>query len=96
MEESVTKEWKNWMPSDDCRETRTPRHPLQNRGGETHHHRTQKYDRTVEAEELSKQVRKYQTALRKCLAKVYPDEPDPSIETICILGSPPEPAGRIR
>jgi hypothetical protein len=55
-----------------------------------------KYDRSVKTEELSSQIRKYQSALRKVLTKVYPDETDPAIEAICILGSKPEPADRDR
>lgn len=46
-----------------------------------------KYERVVTMTELLDQVRKYRTALRKCL-KVMNRENE-SIETICILGQPP-------
>lgn len=93
MEESVTKEWKKIDAA---------LSPDEKRGRIDIRYRTaagkhiiielKKYDRKVAAEELSAQVRKYQSALRKCLAKAYPDEKEPIIESICILGSAPEPA----
>ena len=49
-----------------------------------------KYDRTVQTEDLSAQIRKYKSALSKVLAKVYPGDPL-IIEAICIVGDPPEP-----
>jgi hypothetical protein len=50
-----------------------------------------RYGRTVKATELAEQVNKYRRALSKCL--VAANEPAPHfIESICILGAPPEPA----
>jgi hypothetical protein len=49
-----------------------------------------KYDRHVTATELFDQIRKYRDALDKCLKFQYPDE-FRVIESICILGFPPEP-----
>ncbi len=49
-----------------------------------------KYDRKVTVEELLVQVRKYRDALDKCLRTKFPHEIR-VIETICVLGSPPEP-----
>jgi hypothetical protein len=49
-----------------------------------------KYDRKVTVEELFVQVRKYRDALDKCLRTKFPNETR-VIETICVLGSPPEP-----
>ena len=93
MEEAVTKEWKKL----DTRLTANEK-----RGRVDIRYRTaagkhiiielKRYDRKVAAEELSTQVRKYQSALRKCLAKSSPGENESNIESICILGSPPEPA----
>lgn len=97
MEESVTKVWKKV----DAGLT-----PAEKRGRIDIRYRTaagkhiiielKKYDRPVQTEELSVQIRKYQSALRKCLANAYPDETEPTIEAICILGSRPEPADRDR
>ncbi len=93
MEESVTKEWKKLDAGLTLDEARG-RIDIRYRTAAGKHIiiELKKYDRKVQAEELSTQVRKYQSALRKCLTKAYPDEKEPSIETICILGSPPEPA----
>lgn len=93
MEESVTKEWKK-LDAGLTTDEKRGRLDIRYRTAAGKHIiiELKKYDRKVEAEELSTQVRKYQSALRKCLAKAYPDEKDPSIETICILGSSPEPA----
>ena len=49
-----------------------------------------KYDRSVEATELLAQVRKYRSALEKCLKERFPAEPR-VIECICVIGTPPEP-----
>lgn len=49
-----------------------------------------KYDRHVTATELFDQIRKYRDALEKCLKTQYPEEIR-TIESICILGFPPEP-----
>jgi hypothetical protein len=49
-----------------------------------------KYDRSVTVYELLAQVNKYQSALKKCLASKFPNEPR-VIESICILGKRPEP-----
>ncbi len=47
-----------------------------------------KYGRTVTAPNLIEQLRKYKTALEKCLSQRFPDE-SRDIEMIAILGSPP-------
>ena len=93
MEESVTKEWKK-LDAGLTTDEKRGRLDIRYRTAAGKHIiiELKKYDRKVEAEELSAQVRKYQSALRKCLVKAYPDEKEPAIETICILGSPPEPA----
>lgn len=49
-----------------------------------------KYDRNVDATELLAQVRKYRSALEKCLKEKFPNE-SRVIDCICIIGSPPEP-----
>jgi len=92
MEESVTKEWKKLDAGLSVDEKRG-RIDIRYRTAAGKHIiiELKKYDRKVEAEALSTQVRKYQSALRRCLAKAYPDDKAPIIETICILGSPPEP-----
>lgn len=97
MEEAVTKEWKKLDVSLTTDEKRG-RIDIRYRTAADKHIiiELKKYDRKVEAEELSTQVRKYQSALRKCLAKAHPDEKNPIIESICILGSSPEPADQER
>ena len=52
-----------------------------------------KYKRSVEVTELFSQVRKYKSALEKCLKEKFPLEPR-VIECICIISSPPEPRDR--
>ncbi len=37
------------------------------------------------------QIRKYRSALEKCLTKAYPNVKKHIIETICIVGSRPQP-----
>jgi hypothetical protein len=49
-----------------------------------------KYGRQNEVNDLIRQVRKYRTALRKCLQQKLPGEQH-LIESICVLGSPPTP-----
>lgn len=49
-----------------------------------------KYRRKVTVYELLAQVSKYRSGLEKCLRTKFPDETR-VIESICILGSPPEP-----
>jgi hypothetical protein len=49
-----------------------------------------KYDRKVNVDELIPQIRKYRTALEKCLKTHLPDQ-NPTIESIIILGDHPEP-----
>lgn len=92
MEESVTKEWKK-LNADLTTDEKRGRIDIRYRTAAGKHIiiELKKYDRAVSAEELSTQVRKYQTALRKCLVKAYPDEKEHAIETICLLGSPPLP-----
>jgi hypothetical protein len=93
MEESVTKEWKK-LDAGLKTDERRGRIDIRYRTAAGKHIiiELKKYDRAVTAEDLSTQVRKYQTALRKCLIKAYPDEKEHAIETICLLGSPPLPA----
>jgi hypothetical protein len=50
-----------------------------------------KYDRVVSVYALLEQVSKYEAALRKVIMTMLPNEPTPIIESICILGSPPQP-----
>lgn len=50
-----------------------------------------KYRRQVKVYELLEQVSKYESALRKILKTLHPNDPEPVVETICILGSPPRP-----
>ena len=97
MEESVTKEWKK-VDAGLTIEERRGRVDIRYRTAAGKHIiiELKKYDRPVTTEELLVQVRKYQSALRKCLAKIYPDKPEPTIEAICIIGSRPEPADRDR
>lgn len=49
-----------------------------------------RYKRKVSATELLEQVRKYKSALSKCLKTKF-HETQPFIEAICILGSAPQP-----
>ncbi|MDQ2805993.1 MAG: ATP-binding protein [Chloroflexota bacterium] len=49
-----------------------------------------KYDRSVTIYALLEQVKKYRSALKKCLKEKFPTE-SRFIEIICILGSPPTP-----
>jgi len=49
-----------------------------------------KYKRKVTAIELLEQVQKYKSALNKCLKNKF-HESQPFIESICILGSAPQP-----
>lgn len=95
MEESVMKEWKK-LDVKLTADEKKGRIDIRYRTAAGKHIiiELKKYDRTVQTEELSIQIRKYQSALRKCLAKAYPDESEPTIEAICILGSRPEPADR--
>jgi hypothetical protein len=95
MEESVTKEWKKVDAGLTMAEKRG-RIDIRYRTAAGKHIviELKKYDRSVTTVELLDQVRKYQSALRKCLAKTYPDEPEPTIEAICIIGSRPEPVDR--
>ncbi len=49
-----------------------------------------KYSRSITIFELLEQVSKYRSALDKCLRTKFPDV-SRVIESICVLGSPPEP-----
>lgn len=95
MEESVAKEWKK-LDAKLTADEKKGRIDIRYRTAAGKHIiiELKKYDRKVQTEELSTQIRKYQSALRKCLAKAYPDEPEPAIEAVCILGFRPEPADR--
>lgn len=92
MEQSVTKEWKKIDAKLSANEKQA-RIDIRYRTAAGKHIiiELKKYDRKVNTEELSTQIRKYQSALRKCLDVAYPDEKNHSIEAICILGSRPEP-----
>jgi hypothetical protein len=95
VEKSVMKEWKK-VDAGLTKEEKSGRIDIRYRTAAGKHIivELKKYDRKVKTEELSSQIRKYQSALRKALTKVYPNEPDPAIEAIFILGSKPEPADR--
>lgn len=92
MEESVTRQWKK-LDAKLTADEKKGRVDIRYRtaAGKNIIIELKKYDRPIRTEELIGQIRKYQSALRKCLAKTYPDEQDPLIETICILGSRPQP-----
>lgn len=49
-----------------------------------------KYDRSVDVYELAAQLRKYRSALAKCLKEKFPKE-NRQIEMISVLGRPPRP-----
>ena len=93
MEESVSKQWKK-IDAGLLPEERKGRTDIRYRTAAGKHIiiELKKYDRRVQTEELTSQIRKYQNALRKCLKAAYPEQTDHAIETICILGSPPQPA----
>lgn len=92
MEESIIKQWKKI----DAKLT-----PEEKKGRVDIRYRTaagkhiiielKKYNRKIQTEELTSQIRKYLSALRKCLDAAYPDTESHSMEAICILGSRPEP-----
>lgn len=50
-----------------------------------------RYTRKVSVYELLEQINKYEDALRKVVKTLRPNDNDPVIETICLLGSPPTP-----
>ena len=92
MEESVTKVWKK-IDAKLSKDERKGRIDIRYRTAAGKHIiiELKRYARKVQAEELTTQVRKYQSALGKCLKKAFPHDPEPQIEAICILGSPPAP-----
>jgi len=92
MEQSVTKEWKKTDAALTADEKRG-RVDIRYRTAAGKHIiiELKKYDRKVKTEELTTQIRKYKSALEKCLSKAYPDIKKHSIEVICIVGSRPEP-----
>ena len=92
MEESVTKEWKK-VDAKLTKEEKRGRMDIRYRTAAGKHIiiELKKYDRKVSTEELTSQIRKYVSALVKCLEKAHPDEMKPSIEVIFILGDRPEP-----
>jgi hypothetical protein len=49
-----------------------------------------RYGRKIDTIKLMEQVRKYQLAVKKVVEVAYPDQPQ-WIETVCILGHPPQP-----
>ncbi len=92
MEQSVTKEWKK-IDAGLTKEEARGRIDIGYRTAAGKHIiiELKKYDRSVQTEELTAQIRKYISALEKCLSKAYPDVKEHNIETICILGNSPEP-----
>jgi hypothetical protein len=93
MEQSVNREWKR-VDAHLTREEKRGRIDIRYRTAAGKHIiiELKKYDRTVQTEELVAQVRKYKSALEKCLTKAYPDTKQHVVEVICIVGSRPEPA----
>lgn len=91
MEQSVTKEWKA-LDARLTKDEKTARLDIRYRTAAGKHIivELKKYNRKVKATELVDQLRKYRSALEKCLKKAQPDRPR-IIECICIVGSPPEP-----
>jgi Fe-S-cluster formation regulator IscX/YfhJ len=91
MEESVTREWKG-LDAGLTEEEKAGRLDIRYRTAALKHIiiELKKYNRKVRVAELVEQVQKYQRALEKCLRKAYPNDPH-IIESICILGSAPEP-----
>ena len=96
MEEAVTKEWKK-LDAKLTKEEKSGRFDIRYRTAAGKHIviELKRYERKVEVTDLVKQVRKYQSALRKCLDKVHPGR-EHAIETICILGHRPEPSDEDR
>jgi hypothetical protein len=94
VEQSVTREWKK-IDANLTKEEKAARIDIRYRTAAKKHIiiELKKYDRKVRTEDLSVQIRKYQSALTKVLKKVYPDE-SPVIEAICIVGDRPEPEDR--
>ena len=94
MEEAVTKEWKK-VDAGLTKDEKRARIDIRYRTAAKKHIiiELKKYNRKVHTEDLSKQIRKYISALTKVLAKVYPEE-SPAIEAICIVGDRPEPQDR--
>ncbi len=92
MEQSVTKEWKK-LDAGLTREEKRGRIDIRYRTAAGKHIiiELKKYDRKVQTEELTVQIRKYRSALEKCLTKAYPNVKKHIIETICIVGSRPQP-----
>lgn len=50
-----------------------------------------KHDKSIKATEIIDQVYKYQSAIYKVFKDKYPSLPEPTVEVICLLGSPPSP-----
>lgn len=92
MEQSVTKEWKKIdarLKADEKRGRIDIRY--RTAAGKHIIIELKKYDRKVKTEELTSQIRKYKSALEKCLRKAYPEVKKHIIEAICIVGDRPEP-----
>lgn len=91
IEESVTKEFAG-VTASLSKEERTGRIDVRYRtaGGKHIIIELKRYEREVSAEELVRQIRRYKSALLKCLKEKFPDEPR-AVECICVLGSAPNP-----
>ncbi len=91
IEQAVTKEFKN-VDAKLTKEEREGRIDIRYKTAAGKHIiiELKKYKRSVEVTELLTQVRKYKSALEKCLKEKFPNE-SRVIECICITGSPPEP-----
>lgn len=93
MEQSVTKEWKK-LDAKLSTDEKRGRIDIRYRTAAGKHIiiELKKYDRAVKTEELTIQIRKYRSALEKCLDKAYPGGVKHQIEVICVVGNRPEPA----
>ncbi len=92
MEMSVGKEWKK-IDAKLTKDEKRARLDIKYRTAAGKHIiiELKRYDIKIDTVELLKQVRKYQGAVKKVVAKSFPDKL-PWMETICILGYPPLPA----
>lgn len=91
MEEAVDKEWKGINAGLTPKE-KAGRLDIRYRTAAGKHIiiELKKYSRTVDANELMVQIRKYRTGLLKCLQAKFPNEQH-LVEAICIVGSAPKP-----
>jgi hypothetical protein len=91
MEVNVGKEWKK-LDANLTPEEKKARLDIKYRTAAGKHIivELKRYDIKIDTIKLMGQVRKYQGAVKKVVAKAYPDQ-DQWIETICVLGHPPQP-----